>query len=398
MTVSRIYESPRVTLPTPTPSGTPSTPSAKKSTPRLRAGDVRLTMGGEPTFISIDDMDGPEWNTAAVGPTKRSARRPSSSASGSTTAPAASSTTARANGIRANPSPAGPSPPLAARRPAGLEKSRPPRRHREAHRSHRRRRPTLRLPPLANASASATQWLMPGYEDTWYLPLEGAPPAGINVDPLKNKLADAQERARLAKIFEQGLDHIVGYALPLERAAPSGWASGPWFLRPDHLFLIPGDSPMGLPPAARFAAVGRAGRRPPFSSSPTPRSSFRRCPAPKPSPGSTSRRRPVLQPGRGFGAHTADRLEWMALRRHPGRPAATTTRARNSGSRPVSLPAADTRRRTKAIGRGSCAPRSASSRAKATSSSSCRRCAPPRTTSTCSRHRGHLRRVRRCPW
>ena len=37
----------------------------------LAAGDVRLTMGGEPTFVSIDDMEGAEWKTAALGPHKR---------------------------------------------------------------------------------------------------------------------------------------------------------------------------------------------------------------------------------------------------------------------------------------------------------------------------------------
>ena len=28
-------------------------------------------MGGEPTFVSIDDMESPEWNTDADGPHKR---------------------------------------------------------------------------------------------------------------------------------------------------------------------------------------------------------------------------------------------------------------------------------------------------------------------------------------
>ena len=38
---------------------------------RLTAGDVRLSMGGEPTYVAADDMEGAEWNTTAVGPNKR---------------------------------------------------------------------------------------------------------------------------------------------------------------------------------------------------------------------------------------------------------------------------------------------------------------------------------------
>ena len=37
----------------------------------LIMGDVRLSMGGEPTFVSIDDPDGPDWNFTAVSPKKR---------------------------------------------------------------------------------------------------------------------------------------------------------------------------------------------------------------------------------------------------------------------------------------------------------------------------------------
>jgi transglutaminase-like putative cysteine protease len=71
MTVTRIHEDPRVTKPYTDTQWDSIVKLGDVVDERLNAGDVRLTMGGEPTFVSIDDMDGEEWNSAAVGPEKR---------------------------------------------------------------------------------------------------------------------------------------------------------------------------------------------------------------------------------------------------------------------------------------------------------------------------------------
>src|SRR5690606_25352718 len=71
MRISRMHEDPRVTKPYSDDQWRRIDVLGRTVDAELAAGGVRLTMGGEPTFISIDDMDGPEWNVAAVGPPKR---------------------------------------------------------------------------------------------------------------------------------------------------------------------------------------------------------------------------------------------------------------------------------------------------------------------------------------
>src|SRR5262249_11270758 len=92
----------------------------------------------------------------------------------------------------------------------------------------------------------------PAYEDVWYyLWREGRLP--VNVDPFDARLDDEIERDRLRRVFTQGLDAVVGYALPLGRDTDGqGWRTGPWFLRGQRMYLIPGASPRGsrLPLAA----------------------------------------------------------------------------------------------------------------------------------------------------
>ena len=70
-TVTRFHEDPRVTLPYTPDQWNKVVDLGAAIDARMKANDVRLTMGGEPTFVSIDDMTSPEWNTAADGPNKR---------------------------------------------------------------------------------------------------------------------------------------------------------------------------------------------------------------------------------------------------------------------------------------------------------------------------------------
>ncbi len=69
--VRRIHEPPRVTLPYTEEQWAQIDALGRSLDAKLEAGDVRLTMGGEPTFVSVDEMDEPEWNTLAVGGAKR---------------------------------------------------------------------------------------------------------------------------------------------------------------------------------------------------------------------------------------------------------------------------------------------------------------------------------------
>ncbi|AXF23795.1 IMP dehydrogenase [Burkholderia pyrrocinia] len=250
MTVTRVYESPRVTKPYTESQWDAVRTLGTQVDGALAAGDVRLTQGGEPTFVSIDDRDGAEWNTDALGPTKR----------GYATELVQRLRAEYGDGgflhfgqgkwypgeqlprwalsifWRADGEPVWHDPSLFAdeREPSATTTD-------DAKRF---------IDALAARLNLTGEFITPGYEDVWYyLWRERRLP--VNVDPFDSRLDDELERARLRKVFEQQLDSVVGYVLPVKRAddAPGldgpRWQTGPWYFRDERMYLVPGDSPMG---------------------------------------------------------------------------------------------------------------------------------------------------------
>jgi uncharacterized protein (DUF2126 family)/transglutaminase-like putative cysteine protease len=248
MSVTRIHEDPRVTKPYTEEQWNSLCEVAAQVEDELAAGDVRLTMGGEPTFVSIDDMDGEEWNTAALGPAKlRLAgdlikRLRASFASGGflhfgqgklypgESLPRwALSCYWRADGLPLWNDPQWVADPDRDYGFGGAEAQK-------------------FAEELARRLSVDPDYVVSAYEDPMaYVLKEGQLP--INVDPKDNKLDDPEERERMRRVFERGIGNPVGFVLPLQRGyGKSGpeWQTGLWMLRARHLFLIPGDSPIGF--------------------------------------------------------------------------------------------------------------------------------------------------------
>ncbi|HET7537918.1 MAG TPA: transglutaminase family protein, partial [Candidatus Didemnitutus sp.] len=249
MSVQRVRESPRVTLPYTDDQWAKIEALGHAIDDDLAAQDVRLTMGGEPTFISLDDPDGPEWNHAAVSPQKRILSGELIKRLRGKFAPGALLHYGQGKWYPGEQLPRWA---LA----AYWRKDGVPIWHDDSliadeskDYGHGAKEAKELLTRIARTVGAKPEHILPGHEDVFYYTWkERRLPS--NVTPQRSNLKDKLERDRLAQVFQQGLGSVVGYALPIKRAwygNQPGWMSGAWFLRDDEtLWLIPGDSPMGL--------------------------------------------------------------------------------------------------------------------------------------------------------
>jgi uncharacterized protein (DUF2126 family)/transglutaminase-like putative cysteine protease len=245
MTVRRILETPRVTLPYSDPDWAAIDAVGLQVDGLLRDQDVRLTIGGEPTFIAAKEMDAPEWNVAALGERKRAYAGQLFTRVFAEFGKGGIAHFGQGKWYPGEPLPrwvlacywrkdgtplwgnprllADPSVPAASSRDEA-------------------RRFTA---GLAGRLGISEERLVAGFEDTLYAVWkERRIPAGH--DPNEVGLSDKMERDRLAAVLEAGVGVPVGYALPVAPGADGSWTSSPWHFVAGRMFLVPGNSPMGL--------------------------------------------------------------------------------------------------------------------------------------------------------
>ncbi|MEI9416609.1 transglutaminase family protein [Mesorhizobium sp. Cs1321R2N1] len=248
MRVDRIAEHPRITKPFSDESWQALDALGNKVDAALAAGDVRLTMGGEPTFVSIDDFEAAEWNTAAVGPSKREKADALIRRLRERFAPGGFLHYGQGKWYpgeslprwtfslfwRADGEPVWSDPSLIAPEKSSADVG--------------PKQAESLLTAIAGELGIDTSMVSEAYEDPaeWLLK-EGKLPE--NVDPSNSKLEDPEERSRMARVFERGLTKPSGYVLPVQRwnsqASDPRWRSERWTTRRGRLFLVPGDSPVG---------------------------------------------------------------------------------------------------------------------------------------------------------
>ncbi|TVP77318.1 DUF2126 domain-containing protein [Thioalkalivibrio sp.] len=242
--VQRIHEDPRVTRPYSDDQWVAIDALGQRIDAELRAMDVRLTMGGEPTFVSIDDMDGPEWNTRADGPDKRRLSRELSRRLRERFAPGGLLHFGQGKWYPGEALP---------RWALGIfwRRDGQPVWHDAqwladfsedyGHNLEDARRFAETLVVKLGLTRDD---LIPAFEDPFHAAWsEDNLPLGL--DPEKADLKAPAGRQRLARFLSHGLENPAGFVLPLAREYET-WRTGPWPFRDGRLRLIPGDSPMGL--------------------------------------------------------------------------------------------------------------------------------------------------------
>ena len=247
MRISRVAEQPRITKPFSDAVWAAMDALGESIDADLDAQDVRLTMGGEPTFVSVDDFEAPEWNASAVGPTKRGladqlVRRLRTRfgpggmlhyGQGKWYPGESLPRWAFALYWRRDGKPIWSDASLIAPEEGARDAT---------------TQDAQALMTALAARLELSDYVFPTFEDAGYWQARESE-LPVNVTTSAARSGSAENDARMARVFARGLDNPTGYVLPLASLATGetrAWISETWVFRKGGAFLTPGDSPLGF--------------------------------------------------------------------------------------------------------------------------------------------------------
>ncbi|WP_258104359.1 DUF2126 domain-containing protein [Marinoscillum sp. MHG1-6] len=245
-TVKRIEETPRVTMPYTDDQWEQILAVGDRVDAELQANDVRLTMGGEPTFVSIDNQDGAEWNTAADGEHKRSLSNTLFHKLKDEFGTGALMQYGQGKWYPGEPLPRWK---LACYwRKDGVKMWSNDKLMADLSKDYGYGQVEAEkfMSALSEELNVDPKNVQPAYEDPFYFIWEESK-VPTNVDPLKLDLKSPLERQKLAELLNEGLDKPAAYAVPIRWDDDGNtWQSCLWSFRRKNIFLVPGNSPAGL--------------------------------------------------------------------------------------------------------------------------------------------------------
>jgi uncharacterized protein (DUF2126 family)/transglutaminase-like putative cysteine protease len=251
--VARLHESSRVTLPYTDRQWAAIDALGHTVDRKLVEDDVRLTHGGEPTFVSVSDMESPQWSIAPDGPGKRELASQLTDKLVERFAPNGLTHFGQGKWYPGEPLPRwqmeilwrGDGEPLWQHRELLAD----PWTSGDAEAGDAER---LMVAIAARLGVPA-EYRVPAYEDPLHrlyaeALLPDGPPPDYDIDPTDPTLAEPDERARIIAELDADSGDPTGWVLFIHRKhqdAPN-WSTTGWSMRRKHLMLRPGDSPMGL--------------------------------------------------------------------------------------------------------------------------------------------------------
>ena len=263
LTVARLGHEPRPTNPFPDTTWTELLAAGDQTDERLKNLGLKLTMGGEPTFNARDETEKPEWNGEALGESKWRLGLRLAEELRKRLAPGGTFLVRQGKLYPGEPLPRWALEIYSRRDGKPLWDE-----------AFKATAPTGGIVAARRFAEALAQRLgvpdsiHPAYEDPWpwVVDEERLP---VEDDPLKANLKDSLERRRLAHLLDRGLNTESGYVLPLawEKGA---WQTNRWHFRRGHLFLVPGDSPLGLRLPLKSLSEGRTPNPPSEEPLPSP--------------------------------------------------------------------------------------------------------------------------------